>query len=260
MVATAMARVKAASAADEIKSVVGRIDLLLSAFDEFHDELSLSEMNDRCLLPKSTVYRLAEQLVSLGWLERCARGYRIGMRLFELGGLARRCVRMREHAMPFMHDLSTATRCAVHLGILDRFEVVYIATVPARGLLLPTREGGRMPAVTTGLGKAMLAFSDSALVYEAISRPSEDLGFAPLPPRLLLAELTSIADDGVAFDHEEACSGVACAAAPIRGSGRALAAISITGHSRNFDYATSSRLVRNAAKGIWSELIRNRDF
>ncbi len=242
------------------KSVLGRISLVLDAFDEVHDELTLSELTERCELPKSTVHRLAEQLVGLGWLERGPRGYRVGMRLFEIGGLARRRARMRDNAMPFMQELAAATHCAVHLGILDGFEVVYLATVPARGLELPTREGGRMPASCTGLGKAMLAFSDDHVIELAISRGCEHHGFAPLPPDALRAELATIARVGVAFDREEGHPGVACAAAPIRGSGRAIAAISVTGRAADFEFERASRLARHAAAGIWSELVRRRAF
>jgi DNA-binding IclR family transcriptional regulator len=240
------------------RSVLGRIAIVLDSFDEVHVELSLSEITERAMLPKSTVHRIAEQLVALGWLERCSRGYQVGMRLFELGGLARRRSRLRDKAMPFMQELSSLTHCAIHLGILDRYEVVYLATIPARGLTLPTREGGRMPAQSTGLGKAMLAFSDQTVVDAILNQPTDDCGFAPLAPPALREELLQIRAMGVAFDREEARRGVACAAAPIRGAGRPIAAISITGHAEDFNFERSSKLARRAAEGVWSELFQRR--
>jgi DNA-binding IclR family transcriptional regulator len=47
-------------------------------------------------------------------------------------------------------------------------------------------------------------------------------------------------------------------AAPIRGAGRAIASISITGPSRNFDPDRNARIVRRAAEGIWSTLFPTR--
>lgn len=240
------------------RSVLGRIAIVLESFDEAHVELSLSELTERAMLPKSTVHRIAEQLVALGWLERCTRGYQVGMRLFELGGLARRRARLRDKAMPFMQELSSMTHCAIHLGILDGCEVVYLATIPARGLTLPTREGGRMPAQSTGLGKAMLAFSDQTVVDAILDHPTDDCGFAPLPLPALREELLKIRAIGVAFDREESHRGVACAAAPIRGAGRPIAAISITGHVEEFNFDRASKLARRAADGVWSELFPRR--
>lgn len=45
----------------------------------------LTRLAADCGLPKTTAYRLLEQLVDLGAVERCAGGYRMGPRLFRLG-------------------------------------------------------------------------------------------------------------------------------------------------------------------------------
>ena len=69
------------------KSVLGRAALLIEAFDIDRPLLSLNHLSDATGLPRSTVHRLAEQLVVIGWLEQASSGYRLGMRLFELAGL-----------------------------------------------------------------------------------------------------------------------------------------------------------------------------
>src|SRR5579884_4452834 len=134
-------------------SVLARAATILDAFDGSTPVLSLSQLSTRTGLPKSTVHRFAEQLLGLGWFERAPGGYRVGMRLFEVGGLADRRNRIRERAAPHLHQLASSTGTAVHLGVLDHGEVVYLEKLPARGLELPTRDGGRMPAHCTALGK-----------------------------------------------------------------------------------------------------------
>ena len=240
-------------------SVLARAATILDAFDGTTPVLSLSELSARAALPKSTVHRFAEQLLSLGWLERAAGGYRVGMRLFEVGGLAERRNRMRDRAIPFMHQLSTATRCAVHLAVLDRSEVVYLEKLPIRGLELPTREGGRMPAYCTSLGKALLAFAGDDEIERAIA-----LGMPRrtpntiVTPEALREELATVRRVGLAYDREEGCVGIACVAAPIRGAGRAIGAVSVTGFSSQIDFRIASTAVRRSADGIWQELFGSR--
>ena len=236
-------------------SVLARAATILDAFDGTRPVLSLSELAARTGLPKSTVHRFAEQLLDLGWFERAPGGYRVGMRLFEVGGLADRSHRLREAALPLMHALSAATQCAVHLGVLDHGEVVYLEKLPIRGLPLPTRDGGRMPAHCTALGKVMLAYAGPEEIERVVAA-----GLPARTPRTIVdpaclrAHLEEVRLRGVAYDGEEACPGVACVAAPIRGAGRAVGAVSATGHQGRLDLRAAEAGVRRVAQAVWAEL------
>ncbi|MEU1167189.1 helix-turn-helix domain-containing protein, partial [Streptomyces sp. NPDC005921] len=48
-------------------------------------EAGLTRLAAECGLPKTTTYRLLEQLVDLGAVERSRKGYRMGSRIFRLG-------------------------------------------------------------------------------------------------------------------------------------------------------------------------------
>src|SRR4029450_1341231 len=48
-------------------------------------EASLTQLAAQCGLPKTTTYRLLEQLMELRAVERSGAGYRLGSRLFRLG-------------------------------------------------------------------------------------------------------------------------------------------------------------------------------
>ncbi|HZT65119.1 MAG TPA: IclR family transcriptional regulator [Acidimicrobiales bacterium] len=240
-------------------SVLARAATILDAFDGSTPVLSLSQLSTRTGLPKSTVHRFAEQLLGLGWFERAPGGYRVGMRLFEVGGLAERHSRMRDRALPYMLQLSATTRCGVHLAVLDHTEIVYLEKVPVRGLNLPTREGGRMPAYCTSLGKAMLAFADEDEIERVIAAGLDRrTPFTITAPDAFRADLEAVRRAGVATDREEACRGISCAAAPIRGSGRAIGAVSITGFAGTFDFRTASAAVKRATAAIWYDLFGSR--
>jgi len=238
--------------ADGGRSLVGRIAAIMDSFDQQDPVLSLVELSRRSGLPKSTAHRLAEQLRAMGWLERGHSGYRVGMRLFELGGLASKQAQLRDPAVPHLHALAGQTGLAVQLGMLVDDEVVYLDRVVVDGYRLPTRQGGRMPAYCTGLGKAMLAFDDAAerRVLDA-ERPARTANTLSSGPKLR-EDLQRVRATGVAFDRQESFDGLGCVAAPIRNSGRAIGAVSVTGPIGRIDWDVLTAAVRNTATNIWN--------
>lgn len=238
---------------EQRRSVLGRVDTILSSFDDSDQVLSLQDLTDRTALPKSTVHRMTEQLVEMGWMERDFDGYRVGMRLFEIGGLATRRRRLTETAIPHLHALSSATGFAVQLGILDGAEVVYLHRITAGDFDLPTRDGGRKPAYCTGLGKAMLAFDPEAAADVIAGELPRRTRHTLTSPEAFAAELEHIADTGLAHDREEAYEGLTCVAAPLRTTGRAIAAVSVTGPTERFDGDTIGPMVRQTAAAIWAD-------
>jgi DNA-binding IclR family transcriptional regulator len=238
--------------AENGRSLVGRIGAIMDSFDQSDPVLSLVELSRRSGLPKSTAHRLAEQLRAMGWLDRDQRGYRVGIRMFELGGLASEQSLLRDPALPHLHALAGQTGLAVQLGVLAGDEVVYLERVIVGSYRLPTRQGGRMPAYCTGLGKAMLAYDDAAaqrvIGSELPARASGTLASG----EHLRDDLDQVRSTGIAFDRQESYDGLGCVAAPIRNSGRAIGAVSVTGPINRIDWTNLSTLVQNTATSIWS--------
>ncbi len=197
----------------QASTVVGRLEAILASFEGSDHALALSEISHRVGLPKSTVHRLANQLCAVGWLERNSGGYRIGLRLLELGSVALQRTGLREAAFKHLHSLALRTGLAVHLGILDQGEVVYLDRVTTTRVVLPTRVGGREPAYCTALGKAMLAFEAPAGQASALAAMPRRTEFTIIEPRALQGTLEAARQTGVAFDREEAYLGVGCVAA-----------------------------------------------
>ena len=231
-------------------SMVERMTLILGAFDGATPRLTLQEIADRSGLPRSTAHRILDQLVRLRWLDHSDGGYRLGMRSLELGGLAVAHNELREATAPLLHDLHLRTATTVHLAVLDRLDIVYLDKVGGRTDTGVTRVGGRTPAHATAAGKAILAWTDPRQV-DAVFRGK----LVPRTPRTLHTmealeqELAAVrARGGLAYDREESATGVACVAAPLRGSGRALAAISLTGDARRMDLNRLSPFVAEAAR------------
>ena len=234
-------------------TVVGRLEAILASFDGSDHALALSEISHRVGLPKSTVHRLANQLCSVGWLERNSGGYRVGLRLLELGSVALKRTGLREVAFKHIYSLALKTGgLATHLAILDRGEVVYLDRIAMTRFNLPSRVGGRAPAYCTALGKAMLAFADQAGQDSALKQLPRRTEFTITDPRAMQAELETIRRTGVAYDREEAYRGLCCVAAPIRGGGRTIGAVSVTGPIARMQAHSLVHDVRSAALAISS--------
>jgi DNA-binding IclR family transcriptional regulator len=239
-------------------SVVGRLQAILAAFDGCDHALALSEISQRVGLPKSTVHRLASQMCAVGWLERNSGGYRVGLKLLELSSVALQRTGLREIASQHIHSLALRTGLAVHLGILDHDQVVYLDRIAMTRFSVPTRVGGRVSAHCTALGKAMLAFEDRQRQVSALGSMPRRTEFTIVEPRAMEAALDSARRTGVAYDREEAYKGLGCIASPIRGAGRAIGAVSVTGPIARMQAHSLVHEVRDTALAIWSGQAVNR--
>jgi DNA-binding IclR family transcriptional regulator len=233
-------------------TVLGRSASIMEAFNGAQPVLSLADLNRRTRLPKSTLHRLVEQLCQIGWLERDHGGYRIGLRMFELGTLVAEGNRLHEAAFPHLQALAARTGLAAQLAILDRAEVVYLERIVVGPIRLPTRRGGRKPAYCTALGKAMAAYDDAA-IHTVISAPMPRKTPKTITePVALWAELKRVREAGVAFDRGEAYAELVCVAAPIRSSGCAIGAVSVTGPAGRMRWSVVTEAVRGTAAAIWN--------
>ncbi|MFD4407495.1 IclR family transcriptional regulator [Nocardia sp. NPDC058499] len=210
-------------------AILDRISLVLDAFDG-RESLALAEVVLRTGLPRSSAHRMLDRLVQLRWLRREGRSYSLGIRLVELGSLAVHQDRVHAASGEHLHHLYRATGLVVHLAVLDGDDVVYLDKIGGRlAAHVPTRVGGRRPASSTALGKALLAFNG---------------GRGP--------EATRIRELGYATERNSAVPGFGCIAAPIGSVGDATTAVSICGPltKMNFDSRMISP-IQLAANAIW---------
>jgi DNA-binding IclR family transcriptional regulator len=223
------------AARDDRSEGMGGLDraaAILGAFDATHRELTLAALVSRCGMPRSTTHRTADRMIRLGWLDKPKDRYRIGNRLFEISGLAPIRHELREAVLPFLQDLYNAAKTTVQLGVLDGTQILVVEKITGhRPMPMLSQVGGTIPAYCSGLGRAILAYSDNATIDAVLGA-----GLPARTPRTIttavgvLRELTAIPDRGWAIDREEGVIGVTCVAAPIFGPlGDVVAALSVTG-------------------------------
>jgi DNA-binding IclR family transcriptional regulator len=250
----------AGNSADRGRSVTSKVVSLLDAFLPSARELSLNELADRTGLPLSTTYRLATQLVEWGGLERGeAGGYRIGLRLWEIGALAAGGSTLQAVVSPFMQDLYEATHENVQLAVRSGRQALYIDKIAGpRSTPIATRRAGRLPLHATGVGKVLLAYAPAEFVDELIEaglrRYTAHTLVTPGPLHRSLAEIRRT---GVGFAREELTLGSVSVAAPVfDASGAAVAAISLVLRSSKANLGRLAPAVRAVSLSASRDLRR----
>jgi DNA-binding IclR family transcriptional regulator len=231
-----------------VKSLFKMLEVL-EAFSSNDPELSVVEIARRTGLPRTTVHRIVDSLRTVGFLEQDASRdrYRLGLKLFELGGNALMNLPLYREAPPFVDTLAKLSGEDVHLCIFDGTQMVFVnrrnqLAGPHNTVI--TMENS--PCHSTGVGKAALAFQSEAVIERVIRAGLAR--FTPntiVEPKRLKAELAAIRARGYSVDNAEHEPELRCVGAPIRNStGRVFAAISATGPSRRVTLERVPELAR----------------
>lgn len=208
---------------------------VLEALAQSRRGYSVSELSRRLGLPKSSVHLIVHTLEQRGYLQKQPSGgrYRFGLKLIGLSRVARDGVELRDVARPALSALSLQTGLTVHLGVLERREVVVIDRVESDSpVRVVSWVGRRLDLHSTAVGKALAAFLPDA-TFDAEVRVAElsrhtDRTITSVGD--LRKELERIRLLGYAVCDEENVEGVRCVGAPILDDrSHAIAAISVTG-------------------------------
>lgn len=248
--------------APDLTTVLGKAVTILRAFGPDDRVLPLAELARRTGLPKSSLSRVANDLVGHRLLDRVETGYRLSGGLFELGMRAAVERTLLEVAMPFLQDLYERTHETVHLGVREGTEVVYVAKIGGhRQARTPSRTGGRMPMHCTAIGKVLLAHAEPELRSSVLAGPLERrTPRTVVAPGLLEQQLATVLESGLAYEREESTPGLLCVASPVLDTDgqSAVAAISVTGPVGRFRPDQHATAVRASATALASTLARRR--
>jgi DNA-binding IclR family transcriptional regulator len=233
-------------------TVVSRTVALLTAFDEAHPRLTLTELAGRAGLPLPTAHRLVGELTRLGVLARTPSGhYVVGRRLWHIGLLAPMQTGLREVAAPFLQDLYAATGATIHLAVRDGTRVLYLDRLSGqRSVPVVSRTGSRLALHATGVGKVLLAYAPADVQAKILSSLRRITPYTITQAALLRAQLDRIPADGYATTSEEMTLGACSVAVPIYRGDDVAAALGIVVPSLRRDKARLVSALKVAAHGI----------
>ncbi len=207
---------------------------ILELIREGRDHFTLTRIAERTGYDKSTVYRMLNHLEQEGYLHRDVAGcYSIGDSIRRMAQAGGGNEKLREVARPFLWGIWKATSEAVHLGVLEDTEVLYVDALESPlELRLVSTVGIRAEFYRTALGKAMVAFLPESLQEKLILSCTfkQYTIYTLTTPEQLSAEMAAVRARGYAIDQEEGNLGVRCVGAPIFNLDREVAgALSISG-------------------------------
>lgn len=200
--------------------------------------LRQSQIVEKAGLPRATVLRLLDVLCQLDMLRVSATGvYALGPRVAGWGQTFLNNLDIVNLARDLMDSLVERSGETCFLGLLDRDSVLYVAAAHSPQPVRPSAHiGSRNPLHSTGIGKALLAFSDVDTQTRLLAGVrSKKTARTIVDTEPLLEELGRVRGRGFAIDDIENEEGVRCVAAPVRDHlGATIAAISVSAPAYRF--------------------------
>jgi IclR family acetate operon transcriptional repressor len=216
---------------------VTRALTILEVLGEDGEGYRLTDLAVRTGLSASTVHRLLTTLQKRLFVQfdQTDGMWYIGKQSFAVGSTFVQRYNLAAPAIPFLRRLRDKTRETVNLAVADDGEVVILKQVESREITRSiTKVGGRVPMVSSGLGKAILSTYSDDDVSAIIQRH----GMRRLTPKSVVRSgelhdtLKIIRRQDYAVDDEEVLMGLRCVAAVVYNEqSEAMAAISVSGLS-----------------------------
>lgn len=126
------------------------------------DGVTLKEITNYMMIPKSSVFDIVQSLLELKLLEQHRlndRKYILGIAAYSLGSKYTKNRNLFQVAAPYLKALADKLKRTSFMGTLDRTDIIYIYKYAGDGAKLATcNVGSKHPAYATALGKAYLAF------------------------------------------------------------------------------------------------------
>ena len=205
---------------DSVSSVLKVFGILQALGEE--REIGITELSQRVMMSKSTVYRFLQTMKTLGYVaqEGESEKYSLTLKLFELGARALQNVDLIRSADIQMRELSRLTKETVHLGALDEDSIVYIHKIDSMyNLRMYSRVGRRNPLYSTAIGKVLLAWRDRDEVKQILDgieyKRSTDRTITITNTDELLVLLDKVREQGYGEDNEEQEEGLRCIGVPV---------------------------------------------
>jgi IclR family KDG regulon transcriptional repressor len=200
---------------------VKRAITILEYLAKAEEPRELAAISDDLAMNKSTAHRFLSTLREMGYVrqEPDTGRYSLGSRIAWLAARFLEKMDIREVARPILEELVRQSGETIHVGIIDRDEVVCIDMIEGRQpLQVTSRVGSRMPVHSTALGKAILA----NLPESEWQRYVSEVGLTPYTPNTIVAQeaffehLRQVRRQDYSIDNVEYKEGVRCVAAPVR--------------------------------------------
>ena len=205
-------------------------DKIFAVLEELASDgpLALTEISQRVMLNKTTVHRVLNSLIYMGYAKQdgVTGKYDLGFKICDVAGYVLNKLDVVGSIRPFLKELLRVSEETVHLVQLESTYAVYIDKIESQtnSIRLVSRTGKSLPLYCSGVGKAMLAQMQDT----DIERFWKQEEIRPVTPHTItdfdafMEEIEIVRKKGYALDNEENEMGVRCIAIAVEGVNDAL--------------------------------------
>ena len=227
---------------------------LLTILAERPNDCSLSDLSQASHLPVSTVHRLLDSMIQMGYVSHNPETsrYALGKSLILLSRQALRKQELTQIARPWLKELACDTGETVNLTTRLEDSVIQLDHVDSSNMLrVSWNSDERFPLHASASGKVFTAFlpqDERNRILRQVERPAFTTATI-VDRKRFERELQTIQEQGYALDNGEREAGVRCVAAPIfNAHGLVVAAVSISGPSSRLSIANLHQLARSLTR------------
>lgn len=233
--------------------VATRIFSILETLAYAQKPMSLSMIVQKSELSKTTVYRLLQTMLEMGYVSKNLDGnYTIGSKFIELASYHINSLELQTEANPFLSVLYSQLNLSVHLGVLDGFKLVYVTKLD----LFPTTRnfakiGYETPAYCSSIGKILLAM----LSGKDLEAFLDQCNFEKFTQNTITSatqlkkHLRQVRNQAWAMDNEESQLDHRCVAVPIYDyRGIAIASVGVSGNMEQLSDDKLPAIIREVTK------------
>src|SRR6516164_8775821 len=179
---------------------------IVQVFNRDRRQLTLSDIARLVELPRASVRRTLHTLVHLGFAETDGRAFRLSPRILTLAGAYLQSNSISDILQPAVERLSVEVGEACSAAVLDGNDVIMIAHAsPNRVSNLSAQIGFRLPAVSSSLGRVLLAELDDRQLDKLLARiQPQKLTIATVVDRAELRRaIRKVREDGYSLGDQE---------------------------------------------------------
>jgi IclR family pca regulon transcriptional regulator len=207
---------------------------VIRAFTPHHPSMTVAEVAERTQMNRAAARRFLLTLEHLGYVRSEGRKFSLRPRVLELGYAYLSSVHPWESASPLMESLSIEIEENVLAGVLEGPDVVCVSRTSRRLVTVAVYVGGRVPALSSSMGRAIMAFlpeHEADEIIEDAAKSGRIPRKAPFDADALRGEFAETRSRGWCLMEGELEEGLLSVAAPVFGpQDRVVAALNVSAH------------------------------
>ncbi len=208
---------------------------VIKAFNQQRPAMTLSEVAHVTSFTRAATRRFLLTLVSEGYAKQEGKLFSLTAKVLDLGFSYLSSLDVWHNAKSLMTALVEQLNESCSAAVLDGFDVVYVARVATtkRIMSITLNVGTRLPAITTSMGRVLLAdmsksalenFIDSCLIEQYTEHTI-------IKKSALMKEIEQVKQQGYSLVEQELEIGLTSISVPVHnGAGEVIAALNVSTH------------------------------